>query len=62
VYGLDDVPSHIAQSVDLTFDNKRVHVSLLHNPSHLEAANPIALGKTRAKQVLHTSLYDCGSV
>jgi hypothetical protein len=51
IYGLDDVPSHIAQSVDLTFgDNKRVHVSLIHNPSHLEAANPIAMGKTRAKQ------------
>ena len=25
-------------------------VSLLANPSHLEAVNPIALGKTRAKQ------------
>jgi 2-oxoglutarate dehydrogenase complex dehydrogenase (E1) component-like enzyme len=24
-------------------------VSLIHNPSHLEAANPVALGKTRAK-------------
>jgi len=53
VYGLDDVPSHIAHSVDLTFDSGRVHVSLLHNPSHLEAANPIALGKTRAKQDDH---------
>lgn len=25
-------------------------VSLLPNPSHLEAVNPVALGKTRAKQ------------
>ena len=29
---------------------KPVKVSLLPNPSHLEAVNPVALGKTRAKQ------------
>ena len=29
---------------------KPLHVSLLPNPSHLEAINPVALGKTRAKQ------------
>ena len=29
---------------------KPVQVSLLPNPSHLEAVNPVALGKTRAKQ------------
>ena len=29
---------------------KPLHVSLLPNPSHLEAVNPVALGKTRAKQ------------
>ena len=27
-----------------------VQVSLLHNPSHLEAINPVSLGKTKAKQ------------
>ena len=26
-------------------------VTLLHNPSHLEAVNPVAMGKTRAKRV-----------
>ncbi len=30
--------------------SKPVKVSLLPNPSHLEATNPVALGKTRAKQ------------
>jgi len=28
-----------------------VGVTLLHNPSHLEAVNPVAMGKTRAKRV-----------
>jgi len=28
----------------------RIHVSLLPNPSHLEAVNPVAAGKARAKQ------------
>ncbi|KAF8331280.1 dehydrogenase E1 and transketolase domain-containing protein 1 [Cantharellus anzutake] len=46
-----DVISHIAASPTLSYDGKDIHVSLLHNPSHLEAVNPIALGKTRAKQL-----------
>jgi len=42
--------SHIGTSVDLEYNGKNLHVSLLQNPSHLEAVNPVALGKTRAKQ------------
>ena len=36
-------------------------VSLLPNPSHLEAVSPVALGKTRAKQysLLNSSPDDC---
>ncbi|KAJ3380793.1 putative 2-oxoglutarate dehydrogenase E1 component DHKTD1, mitochondrial [Lobulomyces angularis] len=50
--GIGDVISHLAKSVDLDFKHgKSIHVSLLHNPSHLEAANPVAMGKTRAKQL-----------
>jgi 2-oxoadipate dehydrogenase E1 component len=50
--GLDDVPSHIAQSVTKSFDQSPpTHVSLVHNPSHLEAVNAVVVGKTRAKQV-----------
>ncbi|KAL6070972.1 DHTK1 dehydrogenase [Balamuthia mandrillaris] len=47
--GTGDVLSHIGQSVDLEYGGKKVHVSLIHNPSHLEAANPVAMGKARAK-------------
>lgn len=51
-----DVLSHLAVSVDLLYDEaKPLHVSMLHNPSHLEAANPVALGKARAKQM---NLYE----
>eukprot|EP00744_Colponema_vietnamica_P000754 GILI01001312.1.p1 GENE.GILI01001312.1~~GILI01001312.1.p1 ORF type:complete len:813 (+),score=284.09 GILI01001312.1:272-2440(+) len=50
--GLDDVVSHIACSVDKKYPgaSSPVHVSLMHNPSHLEAINPVSMGKTRAKQ------------
>ncbi|TMW56517.1 hypothetical protein Poli38472_006527 [Pythium oligandrum] len=47
--GVDDVTSHIAQSIDKRFGDKKVHVSLLHNPSHLEIINPVTTGKVRAK-------------
>lgn len=30
--------------------NKLIHLSLMANPSHLEAVDPVVLGKTRAKQ------------
>ena len=29
---------------------KEISVSMLHNPSHLEAINPVSMGKARAKQ------------
>jgi probable 2-oxoglutarate dehydrogenase E1 component DHKTD1 len=51
--GWCDVASHIAQSVTKKFDKQRLmNVSLLHNPSHLEAVNPVAQGKARAKMDL----------
>lgn len=31
----------------------RVHLSLVANPSHLEAVNPVVNGKTRATQFYH---------
>ncbi|OCH85266.1 dehydrogenase E1 and transketolase domain-containing protein 1, partial [Obba rivulosa] len=47
-----DVISHLPASPSLQYEGaqKPIKVSLLPNPSHLEAANPVALGKTRAKQ------------
>ncbi|KAF4321178.1 hypothetical protein BBO99_00005123 [Phytophthora kernoviae] len=47
--GIDDVSSHIATSLDKKYADKKVHVSLLHNPSHLEIINAVAAGKVRAK-------------
>ena len=33
-----------------TISGKMVHLSMMANPSHLEAVNTVVLGKTRAKQ------------
>ncbi|KAL3287363.1 hypothetical protein HHI36_001837 [Cryptolaemus montrouzieri] len=52
-YATGDVLSHINASVDLHFGENSVHVTVLKNPSHLEAVNPVSMGKTRAKQMLH---------
>ncbi|KAJ2964596.1 hypothetical protein NQZ79_g439 [Umbelopsis isabellina] len=49
--GSGDVLSHIANSPTLDYEGKKVNVSLLHNPSHLEAVNPVVMGKARAKQM-----------
>lgn len=43
-----DVPSHFISSVDFNATGKSLHVSILPNPSHLEAVNPVSMGKTRA--------------
>lgn len=49
--GHGDVKYHLGHSNDwLTASGKTVHLSLCFNPSHLEFVNPVALGRTRAKQ------------
>lgn len=50
VDGSGDVKYHLGASSDREFDGNTVHLSLTANPSHLEAANPVVLGKARAKQ------------
>ena len=50
VDGSGDVKYHLGASSDREFDGNRVHISLTANPSHLEAVNPVVLGKVRAKQ------------
>ncbi len=52
VQGSGDVKYHLGTSSDRDFDGTVVHLSLTANPSHLEAVNPVALGKVRAKQLL----------
>ena len=50
VDGSGDVKYHLGASSDRSFDGNSVHLSLTANPSHLEAVNPVVLGKVRAKQ------------
>jgi 2-oxoglutarate dehydrogenase E1 component len=51
VGGSGDVKYHLGTSSDREFDGINVHLSLVPNPSHLEAVDPVVLGKTRAQQV-----------
>ena len=50
VQGSGDVKYHLGTSSDRVFDGRTVHLSLTANPSHLEAVNPVVVGKVRAKQ------------
>ncbi|HEX9836099.1 MAG TPA: 2-oxoglutarate dehydrogenase E1 component [Alphaproteobacteria bacterium] len=50
VGGSGDVKYHLGTSADREFDGKVVHLSLNANPSHLEAVNPVVVGRVRAKQ------------
>ncbi len=49
--GSGDVKYHLGHSRDVDFeDGSRIHMSLVANPSHLEAVNPVVEGKTRGIQ------------
>ena len=50
VQGSGDVKYHLGTSSDREVGGRNVHLSLAANPSHLEAVNPVVLGKVRAKQ------------
>ena len=54
--GSGDVKYHLGTSTDREFDGHKVHMSLVANPSHLEAADPVVLGKTRAIQTIARDL------
>jgi 2-oxoglutarate dehydrogenase E1 component len=56
VGGSGDVKYHLGTSTDREFDGVSVHMSLVPNPSHLEAVNPVVLGKVRAQQVARGDL------
>ena len=51
VQGSGDVKYHLGTSSDRDIEGRSVHLSLTPNPSHLEAVDPVVLGKARAKQV-----------
>lgn len=48
--GSGDVKYHLGYSSDREINGQQVHLSLTANPSHLEAVNPVVVGKVRAKQ------------
>lgn len=49
--GSGDVKYHLGTSYDRpTRGGKAIHLSVVANPSHLEAVDPVVVGKTRAKQ------------
>ncbi|HEX5259498.1 MAG TPA: thiamine pyrophosphate-dependent enzyme, partial [Sphingomicrobium sp.] len=52
VGGSGDVKYHLGTSSDREFEGIKVHLSLLPNPSHLEAVDPVVLGKVRAVQTI----------
>ena len=46
-----DVKYHLGYSNDYTtVNNKKVRITMAFNPSHLEAVNPVVLGRSRARQ------------
>jgi 2-oxoglutarate dehydrogenase E1 component len=45
-----DVPYHLGLEADLVLDGHPIRVTLLSNPSHLEAVDPLVLGRARAAQ------------
>ena len=51
-FGSGDVKYHLGASSDREFDGNSVHLSMNANPSHLEAVDPVVLGKSRSKQAM----------
>ncbi len=50
VQGSGDVKYHLGTSTDVELAGRSVHLSLQPNPSHLEAVDPVVVGKVRARQ------------
>src|SRR5260370_10554538 len=51
VLGSGDVKYHIGATGEyVTKSGAKIHIHLASNPSHLEAVDPVTIGRTRAKQ------------
>ena len=51
-FGSGDVKYHKGYSTDRFVESgERVHLTLTSNPSHLEAVDPVVIGRAKAKQV-----------
>src|SRR5262249_27400709 len=54
VLGAGDVKYHVgATGVYTTTAGKKLNIHLVSNPSHLEAVDPVAIGRARAKMTRH---------
>jgi 2-oxoglutarate dehydrogenase E1 component len=54
VLGAGDVKYHVgATGTYVTSNGKSINIHLVSNPSHLEAVDPVAMGRARAKQTRH---------
>jgi 2-oxoglutarate dehydrogenase E1 component len=66
VLGAGDVKYHVgATGTYVTTTGKSIGIHLVSNPSHLEAVDPVAMGRARAKQTrfgISTSINDPASV
>jgi 2-oxoglutarate dehydrogenase E1 component len=49
VEGSGDVKYHLGCSTDIAINGNQIHLSLQPNPSHLEAVDPVVVGKIRAR-------------
>ncbi len=62
VQGSGDVKYHLGTSTDIEIGGRQVHISLQPNPSHLEAVDPVVVGKVRARQDMAGDITDRRSV
>jgi 2-oxoglutarate dehydrogenase complex dehydrogenase (E1) component-like enzyme len=55
-----DVKYHLGTAFTRVYpDDRKLHMTLLANPSHLETVDPVVAGKIRAKQDAYVSSYPC---
>ncbi|XP_013414055.1 probable 2-oxoglutarate dehydrogenase E1 component DHKTD1, mitochondrial, partial [Lingula anatina] len=50
VKGSGEVLHNLTSSVELNYGEKKICVTMVPNPSHLEASKPVAVGKARGRQ------------
>jgi 2-oxoglutarate dehydrogenase E1 component len=51
VLGAGDVKYHMGATGEYASPAGNIHIHLVSNPSHLEAVDPVVIGRTRAKQI-----------
>ena len=53
-----DVPYHFGHNGERDYDGRTIRITYCHNPSHLEAIDGVALGRTRARQATCATLEE----